>query len=131
MTKRRVEDILYDESFKDKKCDKTKINLGINREKCFYFISTRNSKWPPALTKTRNEWWNQNGCQRWRVVKFFDFLWWRHPPGQTDRNSKWSPALAKTRNEWRNSKWLPTMTKSRVFFAPPPKKITMPRPVPN
>ena len=40
MTKRCVEDILYDESFKDKKCDKTKINLGINREKCFYFIST-------------------------------------------------------------------------------------------
>ena len=33
MDKRRVEDILYDESFKNKKCDKIKMYLGINREK--------------------------------------------------------------------------------------------------
>ena len=32
MAKRRVEDILYGESFKNKKCDKIKIKLGINRE---------------------------------------------------------------------------------------------------
>ena len=33
MAKRRVEDILYDESFKNKKCDKMKIQLGIDKEK--------------------------------------------------------------------------------------------------
>ena len=30
---RRVEDILHDESFKNKKCDKIKLKLGINRDK--------------------------------------------------------------------------------------------------
>ena len=40
LAKRRVENILYDESFKNKKCNKIKIKLGINRkEKCLYFTS--------------------------------------------------------------------------------------------
>ena len=39
MAKRRVEYILYDESFKNKKCDKRIIKLGINREKCRHFAS--------------------------------------------------------------------------------------------
>ena len=33
MAKRRVEDILNDESFENKKCDEIKIKLGINFEK--------------------------------------------------------------------------------------------------
>ena len=37
MAKRHVEDILYDESFKNKKCDKIKIKLGINRENVLLF----------------------------------------------------------------------------------------------
>ena len=42
MGDRRVEDMLYDESFKNKKCDKIKIKIksGINREKSA-FISPR------------------------------------------------------------------------------------------
>ena len=32
MSKRRVEDILYDQSFKNKKCDKIKIKLGIDQK---------------------------------------------------------------------------------------------------
>ena len=38
MTKQR-KGILYDESFKNKKCAKIKITLGINWEKCLDFIS--------------------------------------------------------------------------------------------
>ena len=37
MAKRRVEDILYDESIKNKKCDKIKIKLGINLGKVLLF----------------------------------------------------------------------------------------------
>ena len=37
MTKRLNDDILYDESFKHKKCDKIKIKVGINREKVLLF----------------------------------------------------------------------------------------------
>ena len=37
MTKGRVEDMSTDESFKNKKCDKTKIKLGINRDKVSLF----------------------------------------------------------------------------------------------
>ena len=39
MAKQGVEDILFNESFKNKKCDKIEIKLGINQEKCLYFIS--------------------------------------------------------------------------------------------
>ena len=37
MAERRVEDILYDESLKNTKCDKIKIKLGINQEKMSLF----------------------------------------------------------------------------------------------
>ena len=37
MTKQLNDDILYDESFKHKKCDKIKIKVGINREKVLLF----------------------------------------------------------------------------------------------
>ena len=40
MNKRRVEDILYDGSFKNKKCDKIKIKLGIDPGRSS-FISSR------------------------------------------------------------------------------------------
>ena len=40
MAKRHVEDILEDESSKNKKCDKIKIKPGINREK-FGFNSVK------------------------------------------------------------------------------------------
>ena len=40
MAKRRAEDNLYDESFKNKKCDDIKVKLGIQREKVA-FISPR------------------------------------------------------------------------------------------
>ena len=37
MAKQDVEDILYDERFMNKKCDKIKIKIDINREKVFLF----------------------------------------------------------------------------------------------
>ena len=43
MAKRRVEDILYDESFENKKCDKIKLKLGINREKVQLYFTSMNS----------------------------------------------------------------------------------------
>ena len=45
MSKRHVEDILYDECIKNKKCDKINIKLGIDQKHvltkntCLYFIS--------------------------------------------------------------------------------------------
>ena len=43
MAKRRVEDILCDESFKNKKCDKIKITLGIKdvRAYCSVHLSAQ------------------------------------------------------------------------------------------
>ena len=37
MAKQCIQDILYNESFKNKKCDKIEIKLGI--KKCLYFTS--------------------------------------------------------------------------------------------